>query len=89
MSSLDFGFWREGPHEIDLLVLRAGMPILALKCKAGRDPLPAATLAAFRKRFPAVPLMIVSLQDAGARRLDSGVDVLPWKSAIDRYLALK
>jgi len=81
----DFAFWREGPHEIDLLVMRGSTPILAMECKPSREGVPAAVLSAFRKRFPRTPLIVASLLDASPRRLDSGLDILPWRQALERY----
>ena len=33
----EFSFWREGPHEIDVLVTGGRGPILAIECKSGRE----------------------------------------------------
>lgn len=81
----EFSFWREGPHEIDLLVSGGHGPILAVECKTGRGPLAARTVRAFRERFPKVPLVVASLHDDVPRRVGGGIDVLPWAKALERY----
>jgi hypothetical protein len=84
----EFALWREGNHEIDLLVAGGRGPLLAIECKTGRGPVSGPAVRAFRSRFPKVPLVVASLQDEAPRRLDSGLEILPWPRAIERYLAL-
>lgn len=84
----EFSFWREGPHEIDVLVTGGRGPLLAIECKSGSGEIAASTLAAFRARFPKTPVIVSSLKDLAPRRLDIGVDVLPWNQAIERYKTL-
>jgi uncharacterized protein len=84
----EFSFWREGNHEIDLLITGGHGPILAIECKSGHEPLSAHTIRAFRARFPKTPLVIASLHDSVPRRLDNGIDILPWTKALQRYLSL-
>ena len=84
----EFSFWREGPHEIDVLVTGGRGPILAIECKSGRESIGAPAVAAFRLRFPKVPLIVASLKDRTARRGDNGIDVLPWEKALERYQGL-
>lgn len=84
----EFTFWREGKHEIDLLIMSGGKPILAIECKSGSSLLSGATIQAFKDRFPQIPLLVSSLQDKTARQLPDGIQVLPWTTAIDRYQSL-
>jgi uncharacterized protein len=84
----EFSFWREGKHEIDLLVTGGHGPLLAIECKTGHDLLGAQTLRAFRVRFPKVPLVVASLHDHVPRRLETGIDLLPWVKVLERYQAL-
>ncbi len=84
-----FSFWREGKSEIDILVEGAHGPLLAIECKSGRSDVSGGTVKAFRDRFPKVSLIVASLADKHPRRLDSGVDVLPWHAAMKRYQALR
>ena len=84
----EFSFWREGPHEIDVPVTSGRGPIMAIECKSGRETIGASTLSAFRARFPRVPLVVASLKDRTARRLESGIDILPWEKVIEKYQAL-
>jgi len=84
----EFSFWREGNHEIDLLITGGHGPLLAVECKTGRDLISAQTLHAFRARFPKVPLVVASLHDQAPRRLESGIDLLPWAKVLERYQAL-
>ncbi len=84
----EFSFWREGNHEIDLLIMGGHGPLLAVECKAGRDMPSAKTVHAFRARFAKVPLVVASLHDRVPRRLESGIEVLPWAQVLERYQAL-
>jgi predicted AAA+ superfamily ATPase len=84
----EFSFWREGNHEIDLLVTGGHGPLLAIECKTGHDLLGAQTLRAFRARFPKVPLVVASLHDHVPRQLETGIDILPWAKVLERYQAL-
>ncbi|MBI4371237.1 MAG: ATP-binding protein [Elusimicrobia bacterium] len=84
----EFALWREGNHEIDLLVMGGHGPLLAIECKTGRDLVGAKTLAAFRTRFPKVPLVVASLHDRAPRRLETGIELLPWAQVLERYQAL-
>jgi predicted AAA+ superfamily ATPase len=84
----EFSLWREGLHEIDVLITGSYGPLLAIECKSGRDKIGPPAIAAFRSRFPKVPLVVASLTDRVPRRLESGIDVLPWKKALEMYEAL-
>ncbi len=84
-KSHEFCFWREGNHEIDVLVLSHRGPLLAIECKSGNESLSDPTRQAFKARFPKVPLVIASLQDKTKRRLASGLEILPWQEALDFY----
>ena len=84
----EFSFWREGIHEVDLLITGGHGPLLAVECKTGRDAVSPQTLRAFRARFPEVPLVVASLNDKVPRRLETGIDVLPWLKVLERYQAL-
>ncbi|MBK8869696.1 MAG: ATP-binding protein [Elusimicrobia bacterium] len=83
-----FSFWREGNNEIDILIEGGHGPLLAIECKSGRTDIRQSTVDSFRKRFPKVPLIVASLTDQVARRLDMGVEVLPWKDSLDCYRKL-
>lgn len=83
----EFVFWREGNHEIDILIVNGQKPILAIECKSGRGmPRPAA-LKAFREKFPRTPLLIASMSDPSTR-IVSGIEILPWHSVIQKYKAI-
>lgn len=84
----EFSFWREGKHEIDLLIMGGHGPLLAIECKSGHDTIGDQTLKAFRARFPEVPLVVSSLYDHVPRRLEKGIEILPWTMVLDRYQAL-
>jgi len=84
----ELSFWRQGNHEIDLVITGGHGPLLAIECKSGNDPISAQTVRAFRAIFPEVPLVIASLHDRVARRLACGVDILPWAQVIERYQRL-
>lgn len=87
-SGVEFFFWREGKHEIDLIASKNGVPVLAVECKTGVVDSTPAACHLFKEKFPAVPLVITSLQDANRRRLDSGVFVEPWKNAVEMVARL-
>jgi predicted AAA+ superfamily ATPase len=84
----EIAFWREGPHEIDLLIMNGQKPLMAVECKTGQQHPSTACIDAFRKRFPKVPLIIASLSDKNKRKLESGVEILPWPDVIRRYTEL-
>ena len=84
-KSHEFCFWREGIHEVDILVMSARGPVLAIECKSGNESLSHSTLKSFQTKFPKVPLIISSLKDKARRRLASGIDLLPWRDALEVY----
>jgi predicted AAA+ superfamily ATPase len=79
-------FWREGKHEIDILVKGPRGPVMAFECKTSSETISDSTRMAFRKRFSELPLFVVSLKDTNPRKLDNGVVVLPWRRALDIFL---
>lgn len=81
----EYTFWREGPHEIDLLIMDGHKPILAVECKTGQQLPSAACMSAFRKHFPKVPLVVASFTDRNKRKLKSGIEILPWSEVIRLY----
>ena len=81
----EFSFWRKGTHEVDLLVSGGHGPLLAIECKSGKGEVSPATVAAFRNDFPKVPLVVASLADDQRRKLASGLEILPWRIAIQKY----
>ena len=80
-------FWREGKHEIDILVTGPRGPIMSFECKTSSETISDATHAVFRKRFPELPLFVASSKDVHPRKLENGVTVLPWHQALDAFLA--
>ena len=84
----EYAFWREGLHEIDLLIMNGQKPILAVECKTGQSLPSAACTGAFRKHFPKVPLVVASFTDKHKRKLESGIEILPWPDVIRRYKEL-
>lgn len=87
-KSHEFSFWREGLHEIDLLILGSRGPLLAIECKSGQSSPSQTAFQAFQKRFPKVPVRIASLTDKTSRKLDSGLQILPWREAVEEYKKL-
>lgn len=81
----EFTFWREGSHEVDLLIVGGKGPILGVECKSGQGTPSRATIDAFKKRFPKTPLVVASLSDKNRRKLDSGIEIFPWREIIDLY----
>jgi uncharacterized protein len=81
----EFCFWRDGNHEIDILVMNHGEPALAIECKSGNETVSQSTLRAFRAHFPKAPLVIASLKDRARRRLASGIEILPWRDTLEAY----
>lgn len=82
----ELSFWREGKHEIDILVMGPRGPLMAFECKTSGDAISQATLAAFRKRFGSLPLHVASLREVHPRKTDHGVMILPWDQALDTFL---
>ena len=82
----ELSFWRDGKHEIDILVTDPRGPIMAFECKTSTKTISDATHTAFRKRFPNVPLFVTSLKDAHPRKLNNGVVVFPWRQALNTFL---
>jgi len=82
----ELSFWREGKHEIDILVKGPRGPVMAFECKTSSETITDDTFAAFRKRFSELPLFVVSLKDIHPRKLNNGVVVLPWRQALDAFL---
>jgi hypothetical protein len=59
---------------------------MAFECKTSSETISDTTRTAFRKRFPNLPLFVVSLKDAHPRKLNNGVVVFPWRQALDTFL---
>lgn len=83
----ELSFWREGKHEIDILVTGSHGAIMSFECKTSSETISNDTHTAFRKRFPELPLFVVSSKDVHPRKLENGVVVLPWRKALDAFLA--
>ncbi|MFA4888720.1 MAG: AAA family ATPase [Candidatus Omnitrophota bacterium] len=82
----ELSFWREGKNEVDIFVKGPRGAVMAFECKTSTDTISDATHIAFRKRFPKLPLFVVSSKDAHPRKLDNGIVVLPWRQALDTFL---
>ena len=82
----ELSFWRDGKHEIDILVTGPRGPVMAFECKTSTDTISDATRTAFRKRFPNMPLFVASFKDEHSRKLDNGVVILPWRQALNIFL---
>ena len=83
----ELSFWRYRNHEIDILITRGSGPVMAIECKSGATDVNPATINSFQGAFPGVPLIIASLQDPRPR-LIHGTEVLPWETAIGRFVNL-
>jgi predicted AAA+ superfamily ATPase len=83
-SQVEFSFWRKKQMEIDLLLSRGGTVRCGVECKTGSATISADTVSAFRAMFPGVDLIIASLADEHPRKRPDGVEILPWKKAIER-----
>lgn len=84
----EISFWRHGIHEIDLLIIGGHGPLLAIECKTGHDSVSEQTVRSFRLQFPKIPLVIASLHDRIARKLETGVEILPYHKVLELYKAL-
>ena len=80
-----FALWRHKDKEIDFLVMGGRGPLLAIECKSGSAAIDSPTLNTFHKEFPKVPLVVASLTDERSRRLDSGIEIHPWKTVLQMY----
>lgn len=83
-KDLSLSFWRYRNHEIDIILSDGHGPVLAVECKSGSAELSPAVTAAFRERFPGVPLLIASLRDTRPRMVN-GIEILPWKEVVERF----
>jgi predicted AAA+ superfamily ATPase len=86
-KSYDLSYWREGKHEIDLLVSGPRGPLMAFECKTSSEGIAEATLTSFHKKFSTVPLFVVSATEMHPRKLENGVMILPWRKALEKFLA--
>ncbi len=84
----EYAFWREGSHEIDLLIMNGQKPVLAIECKTSQQLPSTACIEAFRKRFPKVPLIVASLNDKNKRKLGSAIEIFPWSDVVRLYKTL-
>lgn len=82
----ELSFWRDGKHEIDILITGPRGPVMAFECKTSTDTITDATRTAFRKQFPNLPLLVASFKDEHPRKLDNGVVILPWRQALNTFL---
>jgi predicted AAA+ superfamily ATPase len=82
---LNLSLWRDGDHEIDLLVHNNKHEGFAIEIKSGIvQDFSEVILKKLRTRFPQIEVIIASLQDKEPRRLSSGTLVLPWKTALEK-----
>ena len=77
--------WRKGRWEIDFIIESKGKPLMAIKCKTGRQIKNTPSLKAFQKDFPRTPLVICSLSDNRTRKLAENIWIEPYKQTIKRY----
>lgn len=84
-----FSVWREGPHELDLIVENSKGIILAIECKSIPSEFSTKSMKTFHKKFPTVPMIVASLSDTFETIIEEGIHVLPWKQALDVYSKLK
>ena len=56
---LEFSFWRERNHEIDLLISRGGKIVAGVEIKSKKAEIPTATKKRFKNRFPNATLYTV------------------------------
>ena len=75
---LEFSFWREHRHEVDLLISRAGEVLCGVEIKSGRSGLAEATRKKFQVRFPNAPLYIVSPAGESEGEALTYPDFLEW-----------
>lgn len=80
-----FGLWRQGEHEVDVLISGGRGVLAAIEIKSGRADLSEATITRFRKQFPKVPVWVASMQDEKPRKITTGVEVHPWEDVLKFY----
>jgi len=79
---LEFGLWREGRHEVDLVVHRNGIPIMAFEIKSGAKTEKLSALNAFRAKFPGVAVAVISSEASATRVLDNGLEIWPYAKGL-------
>lgn len=82
----ELSYWREGRHEIDLLVTGPRGAVMAFECKTSAETITDAAFAAFIKRFPGIPVYVVSSIQANARKINDRLMVLSWRKALEVFL---
>lgn len=84
-KSFELSFWRDGDHEIDLLIRRGSKALMAIEVKSGLSgEISETTLRKFRKNFPDVELVIASMQDTIPRMTNLGIEILPFALVLER-----
>lgn len=80
-KDFEFSFWREGKHEMDFIISRGGKMLQAFEIKSGKNLKTSDSITAFQKKFPEVPISIVSMLDEH-KRLIQQVKLYPCESAL-------
>lgn len=83
----EFGFYRERDVEVDLVISDGAGPRLGMELKSGTAEASSRAIELFKKRFPGAPIVVASLVDTRPRKTQ-GIDVLPWRDALQLYDSL-
>ncbi|PWU12631.1 MAG: ATPase [Bdellovibrio sp.] len=86
-SSAELGLWREGHHEIDLVIEKGGRILAAFEVKTGKNFSVDPSQKAFRMRFPNVPLFLVAKDLEKPRVIgnkDESIRVISAEEAVQR-----
>lgn len=81
----ELAMWREGRNEVDLLVLKAGRPVLAIEVKSSTGVDNLASLSAFHAKFPKVPLYVASATAKVKSKHAAGFEIWPFRELIKLY----
>lgn len=82
-----FSFWRKRNHEIDILISKGQIPLLAIECKSSNIDIPISTIRCFRERLSGIKLVVASMNDSRSRIVNN-IEVHPWEKVLKIYKEL-
>jgi predicted AAA+ superfamily ATPase len=79
-----FSFWRNRNNEIDIIISKGRNLVAAVECKSGAAAIKSSVVAAFKKNFLEIPVIVASANEKIARKAGD-VRVLPWREVLEWY----
>lgn len=88
MPYLDLSYWKDRNDEVDVICSRAGKLKLGIELKSGiDDQISEVTVNKFKARFPKTKLIVASRIAERPKLAEAGVEIIPWKLALDMVRA--